>query len=298
VEAVAALVRVREDRLPEVERSTTGRASIVREIEVPRVLIPEGAGHYYINPYVGCTIGCEFCYVAERADMSRALEGLPHLRWGRYVDVKVNAAEVLRREVRRARPGIVRFSPILTDPYQPLERHYRITRQCLEVLGQEGFGAVILTRAALVAEDLELLKSLPAAAVGFSIPTDEDRIRQKFEPGADTIAQRLAALERLHAAGLRTFAVVQPMLPMNPERLVAALAPLISEVRIDRMYELQRVRHLYEETGRLDAATADFFKCTGEALRVGFSARGIRYDEMDDLTSLVGRPAMRARFLA
>jgi hypothetical protein len=60
VAAVVAVARQREGRLPEVERSTSGRQSLVREIEVSRVLIPEGAGHYYINPYVGCTIGCEF----------------------------------------------------------------------------------------------------------------------------------------------------------------------------------------------------------------------------------------------
>jgi DNA repair photolyase len=293
VAALTALVRARESRLPEVERSASGRASVVREIEVPRVLIPEGAGHYYINPYVGCTIGCEFCYVAERADMSRRLEGLPFLPWGRYVDVKVNAAEVLRREVRRYRPGIVRFSPILTDPYQPMERHYRITRQCLEVLQEAGFGAVILTRAALVVEDLELLRRLSAAAVGFSIPTDDDRVRQRFEPGADPIAQRLAALERFHGAGLCTFAVVQPMLPMDPARLVAGLAPLIRAVRIDRMHELSRVRHLYEAAGMLEAATDAFFARTGAALRAGFSAAGIRYDEMDDLTGLVGPLAAR-----
>ena len=293
VAALVALVRAREGRLPEVERSTTGRASIVREIEVPRVLIPEGSGHYYINPYVGCTIGCEFCYVAERADMSRALEGLPRLSWGRYVDVKINAAEVLRREVRRHRPGIVRFSPILTDPYQPMERHYRITRQCLEVLRKAGFGAVVLTRAALVVEDLELLRRLPAAAVGFSIPTDDDRVRQKFEPGADPIAERIAALARFHAAGLCTFAVVQPMLPMDPARLVASLAPLIRAVRIDRMHELPRVRHLYAQAGMLAAATDGFFARTGAALRAGFSAAGIRYDEMDDLTGLVGPLAAR-----
>lgn len=283
-----AVVRARENRLPSLERSASARKSLVREIEVPRLLIPEGAGHYYINPYAGCTIGCAFCYVAVRADLSRSLEGLPALPWGRYVDVKVNAAEVLRREVRRRRPGVVRLSPILTDPYQPLERRYRITRACLEVLLPAGFLPVILTRAALVQEDLELLRRFRRAAVGFSIPTDDDRVRQKFEPGADPILERLAALERCRRAGLRTFAVVQPMLPMDPGRLASLLAPLVDAVRVDRMHELPRVQGLYAAAGLAEASREAFFAETGRALRAAFAARAIPYDELDDLAGVLG----------
>lgn len=289
VDAIVDLVREREGRLPPLERSASGRASLVREIKVSQILIPEGAGHYYINPYVGCTIGCEFCYVAPRAEMSRCLQGLPVLPWGRYVDVKTNAAEVLRREIRSSPPGIVRFSPILTDPYQPLERRHRITRQCLEVLLGGGFSPVILTRAARVSEDIELLKRFPTAAVGFSIPTDDESVRRKFEPGADPIEDRLGALKRCHESGLRTFAVVQPMLPMDPERLADLLAPHIDAVRVDRMYEMPRARRLYEEAGMMDACADDFFVRTGEALRKAFAARGVRYDELDDLAGLLTR---------
>lgn len=286
VALVVAVVRSREERLPRVERAATGRSSMVREIEVPRMLIPEGAGHYYINPYVGCAIGCEFCYVAPRADLSRALEGLPSLEWGRYIDVKTGAAEVLREEVRRHPPGIVRFSPILTDPYQPLERRYRVTRRCLEVLLPAGFSPVILTRAARVREDLELLRAFRCAAVGFSIPTDDDAMRRRFEPGADPIEERIEALELFHKAGVRTFAVVQPMLPMDPERLAARLAPLIKAVRVDRMHELPRVRGLYK--GMEEAASDAFFARTERALRAAFAARGVPYDELDDLAGVLG----------
>ncbi|MBW1811973.1 MAG: hypothetical protein JRJ87_27560, partial [Deltaproteobacteria bacterium] len=139
VDALVGLVRQRESSLPIFERPTTSRKRVVREINVDRVLIPEGKNHYYINPYVGCMIGCPFCYVIDRADFSRKLEGLPQLAWGNYVDVKVNAAEVLKREVADHRPGIVRLSPILTDPYQNIESRYRITRSCLEVLLEAGF---------------------------------------------------------------------------------------------------------------------------------------------------------------
>jgi hypothetical protein len=184
VDKVVALVARRESLLPVVARPASSPRAAVREIAVDRVLMPEGGGHYYVNPYVGCMIGCEFCYVGPRADLSRRLEGLPALPWGRYVDVKVNAAEVLREEVRNSPPGIVRMSPILTDPYQPLEARYRVTRQCLEVLLDAGFTPVILTRAARVLDDLALLARFPRAVVGFSIPTDDDAMRAHFEPGA------------------------------------------------------------------------------------------------------------------
>jgi DNA repair photolyase len=271
-----------------VARPAASRPSEVREVRVDRVLVPEGRGHYYVNPYVGCMIGCDFCYAAHRVDLSRALGGLPELPWGRYVEVKVNAAEVLRREVREHPPGIVRLSPIVTDPYQPLERRFRITRQCLEVLLEFGFTPLVLTRAARVLDDVELLARFPRAAVGLSIPTDDDAIRRIFEPGGDPIDDRLDALARCHGAGIRTFGVVQPMLPMTPARLVERMAPHVAVVRIDRMHELSRSRVHYEAAGRVDASEDAFFEKTGAALRAGFAAAGVAVDDLDDLGGALG----------
>ena len=287
VDRVVAMIRRRETSLPDVERSVGGSRAAVRPIRVERVLVPEGRGHYYINPYVGCAIGCPFCFIAERADLSRRLEGLPRVPWGRWVDVKVNAAEVLAEEVRRLPPGIVRFSPLLTDPYQPVERHHRVTRQCLEVLLEAGFRPVILTRAARVIEDLPLLRRFAHAAVGFSIPTDDDRCRRIFEPGGDPVEERIAALAACRAAGLTTFAVLQPLLPMDAERLVAEVAPLVRAVRFDRMHGLAAVRHLYADNGLEHAMTEPFFADLERRLRAGFTARGVRIDELDDLAHLV-----------
>lgn len=288
IDQVLSIIRAREARLPDVDRESAARRSEVRELEVERVLMSEGPGHYYLNPYVGCMIGCGFCYVSERADFSRRLEALPKLEWGRWVDVKVNAADVLRREIVGREPGLVRLSPILTDPYQPLERRYRITRQCLEVLLEHGFTPVILTRAARVLDDLDLLRRFPRAAVGLSIPTDDDAMRVHFEPGGDPIPDRLEALEKLHEAGVRTFAVIQPMLPMNAAKFADRLAPLVRAVRIDRMHELPRVQHLYEAAGRLDALTDAFFERTERELREGFARHGVPIDEADDLTGVLG----------
>ena len=285
VEQLARLIRSREGLLPVIERPTTTRGSVVREIEVDRVLIAEGEGQYYVNPYVGCMIGCEFCWAATSAELSRALEGLPTLPWGRWVDVKVNAPAVLRRELAPRAPGVVRMSPVVTDPYQPLERRYRVTRGCVEAVVDAGFTPVILTRDARVLDDVDLFARSAEGAVGLSIPTDDDAVREAFEPGASPIDERLDALERLHAAGVRTFAVVQPVLPMSAANLVARVAPFVRAVRIDRMHALPRARHLYERAGRLDAMGDGFAEGLERELRERFTARGVRVDELDDLAT-------------
>lgn len=285
---VIDVVRSREQAALAFDRPVSSQGTLVRELTVERLLVAEGDGHYYLNPYAGCMIGCEFCYVIDRADLSRRLEGLPAFPWGHYVDVKLNAAEVLRREVREHPPGAVRISPILTDPYQPIERKYRTTRQCLEVLLEAGFHPAILTRAPRVVEDTALLKQFGHAAVGFSIPSDNDAMRQAFEPGADPVQDRIEALAVLHNAGIRTFAVIQPVLPMNVERLVQAIAPHVDAVRVDRMYGIERVRHLYEAAGVTYAATDEFFSTTLAQLKAAFAERGLPVDEMDDMGGLLG----------
>jgi DNA repair photolyase len=259
----------------------------VTEVRAGRALVDEGDGRYYLDPYVGCVIGCPFCWVADRADLGRALEGRPPRAWGRWVDVKVNLPERLREEVRRLPPGVVRMSPVVTDPYQPIERRYRITRRALEVLLPAGFTPVVLTRARRVLDDLELLRAHPNVAVGVSIPTDDDAVRRAFEPGADPIEVRLEVLRTLHAAGVVTFAVVQPALPMNPARLVSAIAPHVAAVRLDRMHEVKRALPLYAAAGVRAFAEPGPAEGLVRELHRRFSARGVPIDARDDLAGLV-----------
>ena len=286
VEQVLEVIRGREGRLPNAERPQPGGPE-VREIEVERVLMPEGKDHYYINPYVGCMIACPFCYVIDRADFSRELEGLSPQPWGRYLDVKVNAAEVLKREVQSVSGGIVRLSPILTDPYQPAERRYRITRQCLEVLVDTDIAPVILTRAPRILDDLDLLQRFERLMVGFSIPTNLDQYRQIFEPRADPVDERLRALRELHAAGIRTFAVIQPVLPMDADAMVEEVAPHVSAVRLDKLYVGERIEHVYRDNG-LDAfASEEWFASTIDRLAQGFRARGVAVESLDNFEPLL-----------
>jgi DNA repair photolyase len=287
VDRVVDLIRAREGMLPDGERPACDSKTVVRQIVVDRVLMPEGKHHYYINPYVGCMIACPFCYVIDRADFSRRLESLPELPWGHWLDVKINAAEVLRREVQGVKRGIVRLSPILTDPYQPVERRYRITRQCLEVLVETDLAPVVLTRAPRIVDDLGLFKRFHRALVGFSIPTHADEIRQIFEPRADPIDERIEALRLLHGAGVRTFVVIQPVLPMDVDRLVEKIAPLVHVVRLDRMYLGERVQHLYERHGLEAFATETYADETIGRLTHAFRARGVIVDPLNELEPLL-----------
>lgn len=287
VDDVVRVVRQRESTLPTSERPPGERRTVVREVIVDRLLMAEGKGQYYINPYVGCMIACPFCYVIDRADFSRSLEGLPKLPWGHHLDVKVNAAEVLRREVSGLGRGLVRMSPILTDPYQSIERRYRITRQILEVLVETDIAPVILTRAPRILDDLDLLRRFPRSLVGFSIPTDRDEMRSIFEPKADPIEERFTALRALHAAGIRTFAVIQPMLPMDPDRLIANVAPYVRAVRLDRLYFGDRIQDVYLKHDLTEYAGDDYAERTIRRLESGFRDRGVAVYSLDDLEPLL-----------
>lgn len=231
-EAVAA-------RLPLAAPDATALANAprVREVEARQMLEWRALGpdsHYTISPYMGCTIGCRYCYAQTRLSPARALMGLPQVPWGSYVDVRGNAAELLRDELAAARPAPIKFCPIVSDPYQPLERRHRLTRACLEVLAdaRDGFTTMLLTRSGDILDDVDLIASLPDARVGVSLPSAEPEVLAHFEPRAADLETRVRVLETFAARGLRTLAVVQPMLPGPVDALADLLAAHASSVSL------------------------------------------------------------------
>jgi DNA repair photolyase len=178
-------------------------------------------------------------------------------RWGEFVDVKINAPEVLRKQLQRAKRGTVWISSVC-DPYQPLEAKYELTRRCLKELLEKQFPVNIQTKSKLVLRDMDLLKDFKEIEVGFTITTNDEKIAKSFEPGAASVAERLKALEKLHASGIRTFAFIGPLLPGDPEKLVADLAGLVDKVFIDRMNYLNQIKAFYRQLN-LEWATEDEF---------------------------------------
>ena len=132
--------------------------------------------------------------------------------WGEFVDVKINAAKLLRVEINKKKRGRVWVSGVC-DPYQPLEAKYRLTRQCLELLAHNNWPVIIQTRSPLVLRDIDIIKGAHDFEVGLSVTTADDSIRKLFEPMAPPINERIKALDELHKAGIRTYAMIAPVLP-------------------------------------------------------------------------------------
>lgn len=240
---------------------------IIREIEARAILSKSAVQDWTLNAYVGCAHDCRYCYARFMKRFTGHTEP-----WGTFVDVKVNAPELLAREVLRKKKGRVWISGVC-DAYQPLERTWRLTRRCLEILIDHGWPVTVQTKSPLVLRDLDLLRRAPDAEVGLTITTAHDRIRRIFEPGAPPIARRIEALAALHAAGVRTFVMVAPLLP-GGEELAALLRGKVDRALIDR-YNYHHADRVYRERGLAWAMREEFFQEKGEALRAGFEAAGI-----------------------
>ena len=172
-----------------------------------------------LNPYMGCVHRCTFCYV--RAFEKRAERPFDD-RYGASIRVKVNVAEVLRAELRRRSwtgdPVVIGAA---TDPYQPAEGRYRLTRACLGVLAEAANPFSIITRGPLIVRDVDVLAEAARRAdvsVSFSIPTLDPAVWSTTEPGTAPPRQRLRALERLVAAGIRASVGMAPLLPGLSDR--------------------------------------------------------------------------------
>ena len=176
-----------------------------------------------LNPYSGCVHRCTFCYV--RAFERRA-DRPSDDRYGRSIRVKVNVAEVLARELARhswqREPVAIGAA---TDPYQPAEGRYRLTRACIEALGHASTPFMIITRGPLIVRDVDVLSEAARRAdvhVTFSVPTLDHDVWQKTEPGTAPPHQRLRALATLVDAGVKAGVGMAPILPGlsdRPERL-------------------------------------------------------------------------------
>lgn len=201
---------------------------IVREIVSRGILSKSKVYDYVVNPYIGCQHSCSYCYARFMKRFTGHKEP-----WGEFVDVKINAADLLRQEIKRKKKGKVWISGVC-DPYQPLEVKYRITRKCLEILIGSRWPVTLQTRSPLVLCDIDLLKVAKDIEVGMTVTTADDNVRQLFEPHAPPIEDRIKALDELHGAGISTYAMIAPMLP-KAEGLAAELKGKIDYVLIDRI---------------------------------------------------------------
>jgi DNA repair photolyase len=184
-----------------------------------------------LNPYMGCAHRCTFCYV--RAFEARADRPWDE-RYGASIRVKTNVAEVLRRELARAswqRETVAVGAA--TDPYQPAEGRYRLTRACIEAFAEAASPFSVITRGPLIVRDIDVLAEAARSArvsVTFSVPTLDHEIWSRTEPGTAPPRQRLRALSRLVEAGIDVGVGMAPILPGLSDR-PELLAEVVREAR-------------------------------------------------------------------
>jgi DNA repair photolyase len=136
----------------------------------------------------------------------------------------------------------------------------------------------IQTKSRLALRDLDLFQAIREIEVGFTVTTDDERVARLFEPLASSVQERLDALSRMHAAGIKTFAFIGPVLPGNPELLVERLEGKADRVLIDRMNYLHAVRGFYGKMGMRDAGEDSFFSEQRDRLASALEKKGMAFE--------------------
>ena len=239
----------------------------VKEIQSKTILSTSKVYDYVINPYVGCQHACSYCYARFMKRFSGHKEP-----WGQFVDVKINAVDLLRSEINKKKRAKVWISGVC-DPYQPLEAKYKLTRKCLEILAQNDWPVVIQTRSPLVLRDIDILKQAKYFEVGLTITTADDDIRKLFEPNAPPIMERLRTLDELHRSGIKTYAMIAPILP-GAEVLANTLEGKVDYILVDRM-NYNYADWVYTKYGLEDKLADDYFRRTGREIASACKELGI-----------------------
>lgn len=198
-----------------------------RESTAKTILTPvsgflkEAGFTHSLSPARNCTYGCTYCYVPTMG-MYGGLQPEDWKHWGQFTTLKTNAAELAERTLRR---GQVIYCSPLVDPYQPAERERPLMPQLLEAIARHPPRVfVIQTRGPLILRDITLLGELSRITklrISFSVTTDRDEVRRRYEPHCESNSARLEAIATLREAGLEVYATLAPLLPCDPERLAS-----------------------------------------------------------------------------
>ena len=287
---IAGIIETNEDAVIEALREEAAAEAPVdariREVHVPTALDAAGPAdnpYYTINPYVGCVIGCRFCYAQTNLSLMRQLMGLVEVQWGSWVEVRANLPEVLSQELQELTPRPIKFCPIVGDAYQAVEKKQCVTKRCLEAIRDSGrpWPTLILTRSTLMERDVELMASLPAAWAGVSLPTVDDEVRKHFEPRASSIPERLKLLETLRNAGVKTVAVVQPLFAGPLDELADTLAELVDGVSWDVLRGEEGASGDFDDPRFAETRTEDWQRDRAIAMLGMLKERGVEVWDSD-----------------
>lgn len=171
---------------------------------------------FVINPYVGCQHGCKYCYAKF---MQRFSGHEPNEVWGEFVDIKINAAELITKKTCKKYQAKNITIGSVTDPYQPIEAKYQLTRKILQKLITLGPPELqpkicVITKSALVARDIDLLKQFNDCTVALSLGLLDERSKKFFEPTTSSANAKINALKEIHNNGINTVVFIAPIFPV------------------------------------------------------------------------------------
>ncbi len=193
--------------------------------------------NYAFNPYIGCMHGCVYCYGRCFTKDKEASDN-----WGEVIKIKENILQLLKREVKRKKIGVVGISTI-TDPYQPIEEKEMITRRALEILSSAKFYISIQTKSDLVLRDLDLIKG-DRFDVGVTITTLNDKTARLIEPRASPPSKRAEIIEELSEKGVKRWIFYGPIIPTinDDEETINEIAGLAKETNTEVIIDMLRLR--------------------------------------------------------
>ncbi len=207
---------------------------------------------YCLNPYIGCSHGCIYCY----ATFMKRFRNHPE-EWGKFVDVKINLPDVLRKEVQKKRISEVGVGTV-QDAYQPIEAKYQITRQAIKILIENTFPFEILTKSSLIVRDIDLFKGYHKACVELTLTTLDENIQKIFEPLAASVSARLKALEKLIENRIETNIFFGPVIPYFSDSVehIRKVFTKIQEIGIKRVL-VDKLNYLESKIIRIIQAIKD-----------------------------------------
>lgn len=199
---------------------------------------------FTLNPYSGCAFACEYCYARFFAPTPEE-----QAEWGAWVKVKENAVRLLQRarcsrsRPRRLEPGDAIYLSSVTDPYQPIEHKLRLTRALLEELIEVQPRLTVQTRSPIATRDIDLFQQFRHIRVNFTITTDSEEVRLRYEPHCPSMEVRLRAAAAVQAAGIPIGISISPMLPVrDPESFAKRLAGLRAHEYVTQYLKPARAR--------------------------------------------------------
>lgn len=180
---------------------------------------------FVINPYIGCSHACKYCYAKFMCKFS----GHVGQEWGSFVDVKINSVDLLPCK-KSLKGKNVTFGSV-TDPYQPTECKYQLTRNLLEKLIPLEPTLYVITKSKLIVRDIDLLKNFRDCTVAVSLSLLDENIRKLVEPASSSAEQRMEALKKLYDSGITTVLFISPIFPYltDWEILIERTKKFISE---------------------------------------------------------------------